>query len=78
MLMTLAKSKKRDTHLEDLSLILDRMEQFQLRLNPKKCAFGVTSGKLLGYIILAKGIEVDLKKVQAIMDMPPLKKYQST
>ena len=47
------------------------MEQFQLRLNPKNCAFGVTSGKLLGYIISVKGIEVDPEKVQAIMDMPP-------
>ena len=50
---TLEKSKKWDTHLEDLSVILDHMEQFQLRLNPKKCAFGITSGKLLGYIISA-------------------------
>ena len=49
------------------------MEKFQLRLNPKKCAFCVTSIKLLGYIILEKGIEVDPKKVQAIMDMPPPK-----
>ena len=47
------------------------MEKFQLRLNPKKCAFGVTSGKLLGYIISKKGIEVDLEKFQAIMEMPP-------
>ena len=70
---TLAKSKKRDTHLDDLEVILDRMEQFQLRLNPKKCAFGVTSGKLLGFIISAKGIEVDPEKVQAIVDMPPPK-----
>ena len=70
---TLEKSKTRSVHLSHLSLILDRMEKFQLRLNPKKCAFGVTSGKLLGYIISAKGIEVDPKKVQAIMDMPPPK-----
>ena len=47
------------------------MEKFQLRLNPKKCAFGVTSCKLLGYIISKKGIEVDLEKVQDIMKMPP-------
>lgn len=68
---TLAKSQQRSTHLSDLSFILDRMEWFQLRLNPKKCAFGVTYGKLLGYIISAKGIEVDPEKVQAIMEMPP-------
>ena len=67
----LAKSRKRDTHLEDLSLILDYMEQFQLRLNPKKCAFGGTLGKMLGYIMSEKGIEVNPKNVQAIMEMPP-------
>ena len=41
---TLAKSQHRNTHLDDLRLILDHMENFQLRLIPKKCAFGVTSG----------------------------------
>ena len=60
---TQAKSRKWNTHLKDLSLILDCMEQFQIRLNPRKCSFGVTSRKFLGYIILAKGIEVDLEKV---------------
>ena len=68
---TLVKSTKHNTHLQNLGPILDHMEKFILRLNPKKCAFGVTSGKLLGYIVSAKGIEVDPEKVQAIMDMPP-------
>lgn len=68
---TLVKSAKCNTHLQDLGPILDRMEKFSLRLNSKKCAFGVTSGKLLGYIFSAKGIEVNPEKVQAIMDMPP-------
>lgn len=40
-------------------------------MNPKKCAFGVTSRKLLGYIISTKGSNVDPKKVQPIKDMPP-------
>lgn len=47
------------------------MEKFNVHLNPKKCVFGVISSKLLGYIVLAKGIEVDPRKVQVIMDMPP-------
>ena len=67
----LVKSTKCSTHLEDLGPILNHMKFFSLRLNLEKCAFGVTSGKLLGYIVFAKGIEVGLEKVQAIMDMPP-------
>ena len=68
---TLVKSTQHNTHLQDLGSILDHMEKFNLRLNPKKYAFGVTSGKLLGFILSIKGIEVDPKKIQAIMDMPP-------
>ena len=38
-------------------------------LNPKKCTFGVTSGKLLGHIVSERGIEVDPEKIKAILDM---------
>ncbi|RVX08208.1 Retrovirus-related Pol polyprotein from transposon 17.6 [Vitis vinifera] len=41
-----------------------------LRLNPKKCTFGVTSGKLLGHMVSERGIEVDPDKIKAILDMP--------
>lgn len=67
----LVKSTLFNTHLQDFGPILDHMEKFSLSLNPKKCAFGITSGKLLGYIVSAKGIKVDLEKVQAIMKIPP-------
>ena len=39
-------------------------------MNPKKCTFGVTSGKLLGHIVSEQGIEVDPKNIRAILDMP--------
>ena len=39
-------------------------------MNPKKCVFGVTSGKLLGHIVSQKGIEIDPDKVKAIREMP--------
>ena len=43
---------------------------FQARLNPKKCTFRVTFGKLLGHIVSERGIEVDPKNIRAILDMP--------
>ncbi|XP_052177528.1 uncharacterized protein LOC127791585 [Diospyros lotus] len=42
-----------------------------MRLNPAKCAFRVQSGKFLGYMITQRGIEVNPKKIQAILDMEP-------
>ena len=58
-------------HLVDLEKVFDRLAKYHLMLNPKKCVFGVTSGKLLGFIVSKRGIEIDPKKVKAILDMPP-------
>jgi hypothetical protein len=46
------------------------LRKYQLKLNPAKCTFGVKSGKLLGFVVSNKGIEVDPDKVKAIQDMP--------
>ena len=40
-----------------------------MKLNPSKCAFGVASGKFLGFMVSQRGIEANLKKVQAILNM---------
>uniref|UniRef100_A0A2N9EM86 Reverse transcriptase n=1 Tax=Fagus sylvatica TaxID=28930 RepID=A0A2N9EM86_FAGSY len=56
--------------IEDLRKLFQRLKKYQLRLNPNKCAFGVTSGKLLGFIVSGRGIEIDPAKVQAIRSMP--------
>ncbi|XP_019106235.1 uncharacterized mitochondrial protein AtMg00860-like [Beta vulgaris subsp. vulgaris] len=39
-------------------------------MNPLKCAFGVTLGKLLGFIVRHRGIEIDQEKIKAIQEMP--------
>ncbi|XP_047339956.1 uncharacterized protein LOC124943502 [Impatiens glandulifera] len=44
---------------------------FQLRLNPKKCTFGVTTGNMLGFLITKRGIEVDPSNIEAITAMSP-------
>lgn len=67
----LSKSLERSGHLAVLDKIFTRLEKYQLRLNPKKYVFGVQSGKLLGYIVSRRGIEVDPTKVKAILDIPP-------
>uniref|UniRef100_A0A2N9FUV3 Integrase catalytic domain-containing protein n=1 Tax=Fagus sylvatica TaxID=28930 RepID=A0A2N9FUV3_FAGSY len=46
----IAKSRTAQDHLTDLRKLFQRLKKYQLRLNPNKCAFGVTSGKLLGFI----------------------------
>ncbi|XP_062116114.1 uncharacterized protein LOC133830173 [Humulus lupulus] len=40
-------------------------------MNPLKCAFGVASGKFLGFILRHRGIEIDPAKIKAILEMPP-------
>ena len=66
----IVKSQGRVDHLAALQRFFERIRQFRLRLNPKKCTFRVTSGKLLGHIVSERGIEIDPEKTKAILDMP--------
>ena len=43
-----------------------------MKLNPNKCAFGVASGKFLGFMVSHRGIEANPEKIKAILDMKPL------
>ncbi|RVW69501.1 Retrovirus-related Pol polyprotein from transposon 17.6 [Vitis vinifera] len=65
----IVKSRGRADHLDALERFFERIRKFRLRLNPKKCTFGVTSGKLLGHMVSERGIEVDRDKIKAILDM---------
>ncbi|KAM2413537.1 hypothetical protein ACFX1X_000141 [Malus domestica] len=64
------KTKKRSDHLKDLRVVFKRLRKYNLKMNPLKCAFGVTSGKFLGFIVKHRGIEVDQSKIKAIQNMP--------
>ena len=68
----IVKSPDRVDHLPALQRFFERIRQFRLRLNPKKCTFGVTSGMLLGHIVSECGIEVNPEKIRVILDMPTL------
>lgn len=71
----LVKSHTCKGHVEAHALrrMLERARKFNLRMNPKKCVFGVGSGKLLEFIVNRRGIEIDPTKVKAIYEMPPTK-----
>ena len=47
----LVKSKKEDDHLKDLEETFNTLRKYQMKLNPSKCVFGVSSGKFLGFIV---------------------------
>lgn len=66
----LAKSKTWDSYLNILAKIFDRLQQYNIRLNPKICVFRATSSKLLGFIVSNCRIKIDPEKVKAILDMP--------
>jgi hypothetical protein len=60
------KSKKRGDLLDDLKETFDNLCKYKMILNSKKCVFGVSSGKLLSYMVSTWGINANLKKVKAI------------
>ncbi|XP_052736677.1 uncharacterized protein LOC128197875 [Vigna angularis] len=66
----IAKSESEEEHILNLKKLFERLRKYELRLNPAKCTFGVKSGKLLGFVVSQKGIEVDPDKVRAISEMP--------
>ena len=76
----LVKSIREDNHLDNLKETFDTLRSYNMKLNPNKCAFGVTAGKFLGFIVSQRGIEVNPDKIMAIMELTPpknVKKVQS-
>ncbi|KAL0449404.1 UNVERIFIED_CONTAM: hypothetical protein Slati_1496800 [Sesamum latifolium] len=67
----LVKSKKTHHHVEDLDETFTVLRKYRLKLNPGKCAFGVSGGRFLGFMVTQRGIEANPDKIKAIMDMGP-------
>jgi hypothetical protein len=65
------KSEKRGNLLDDLKETFVNLRKFKMMINPKKCVFGVSSGKLLGYMVSSRGIDANPKKVEAIKKLQP-------
>jgi hypothetical protein len=60
------KSKSYKKHLIDLRKTMECSRKHGLKMNPNKCAFGVSAGQFLGFLIHERGIEVGQKSISAI------------
>ncbi|KAK1648898.1 hypothetical protein QYE76_066703 [Lolium multiflorum] len=67
------KTKHTATLIDDLRETFDNLDKYKIKLNLKKCFFGVPGGQVLGYFISARGIEANPLKIKAILDMEPPK-----
>jgi hypothetical protein len=70
-------SKKKALYISDLTETFANMHDSKPKLNPDKCVFGVTSGKLLGCLVSTTGIEASPEKINAILQVEPRKPGKS-
>lgn len=63
------KSLKAKNHLAHLAKAFAILKKYKLRLNAEKFAFGVGSGKFLGYLITRRGIEADPNQIKAVQQL---------
>jgi hypothetical protein len=56
----------------NLEATFTHLREFRIKLNLEKCVFGVSKGKLLGFIISEQGIEANPEKITAIENLGPI------
>uniref|UniRef100_A0A2N9HKC3 RNase H type-1 domain-containing protein n=1 Tax=Fagus sylvatica TaxID=28930 RepID=A0A2N9HKC3_FAGSY len=65
------KSVRAEDHLENLRAVFNTLRRHRLKLNASKCAFGVGSGKFLGFMVTQRGIEANPDQISAILELRP-------
>ncbi|XP_035844008.1 uncharacterized protein LOC118490461 [Helianthus annuus] len=64
------KSREEKQMLADIEETFQRLREYNIKLNPKKCSFGVEEGKFLGVVVTRDGFKANPEKVAAIARMP--------
>ena len=67
----LVKSTTTELHIAHLSEAFQILREYNMKLNPTKCAFGVLARKFLGFIVNNRGIEENPDKIKVVLNMPP-------
>ncbi len=60
------KSKEIENHIADLWKVFERTKKYGMKMNTTKCAFGVSAGQFLGFLVHERGIEVTQRSINAI------------
>jgi hypothetical protein len=63
------KSIRATKHIEDLRETFQTLKKYKMKLNPMKCAFRVSLGKILGFMVSQRGIKANPEKVKAVLEM---------
>ena len=66
----LVKSTTSDLHIAHLTEAFQILRSYNMKLNPAKCAFGMSARKFLGFIVNHRGIEANPDKIKVVLDMP--------
>ena len=66
----LVKSTIAELHIAHLSEAFQILRNYNMKLNPAKCAFGVSAEKFLGFIVNHRGIEANPDKIKVVLDIP--------
>nr|GEV52376.1 hypothetical protein [Tanacetum cinerariifolium] len=64
------KSRMEDETVRDVEETFKTLRGINIKLKPKKCAFGVEEGMFLGYKVNAKGLKVCPDKMDAVLSLP--------
>ena len=67
----LVKSTTAELHITHMSEAFQILREYNMKLNPAKCAFGMSAEKFLGFIVNYQGIEENPNKIKVVLDMPP-------
>lgn len=66
-------SKIWEEHVIHVRKVLDWLREHELYAKPEKCEWGVTEVDFLGFKVTSEGVELDPKKVEAVIKWPTLK-----
>lgn len=76
----ITKSENTDENVKYPAESFTLPREYQMKLNPEKCIFGVSLEKFLGFMVSHKGIEANIEKIRAVIEIKllyTLKKIQS-